>query len=296
MDNSDYYAILNVPQGASLDDIKKSYRKLALETHPDRNPGDLAAEERFKRINEAYGVLSDPAKRLQYDQYRRTGYRPHPGGPHGPGFGFTQEDIFRDFFTASQHRDIFSEMQREFARMGFRFDENFINRLFFGGKGTFYQSMFFTGPGSVRIIRVGPQSFRRAGRRPGPPPGRKSPKPRGLFLSSLFLLARAGKKAGELISRALGGVPAGGPRPGGRIAPHPEGPDLTYRLQITRGQAREGVIVEVELPHLESPNRFSVRIPPGVHSGTRLRLKEMGQLASGQPEARGDLFIELLVA
>ncbi len=73
MSNFDYYETLSVSTDASAEEIKKAYRKLALETHPDRNPGDARAEERFKKINEAYGVLSDPGKRAQYDQYRRFG-------------------------------------------------------------------------------------------------------------------------------------------------------------------------------------------------------------------------------
>ena len=83
MTNDDYYRTLNVSSDASPEIIKKAYRKLALETHPDRNPGDGGAEERFKQINEAYAVLSDPQRRAQYDQYRAGGGRPQPGGPFG---------------------------------------------------------------------------------------------------------------------------------------------------------------------------------------------------------------------
>ncbi len=99
MSNFDYYETLSVSPDASAEEIKKAYRKLALETHPDRNPGDVRAEERFKKINEAYGVLSDPGKRAQYDQYRRVGYQ--PGRTRGSGFGYSQDEIFRDFFTSS---------------------------------------------------------------------------------------------------------------------------------------------------------------------------------------------------
>jgi curved DNA-binding protein len=68
MEYKDYYKILGVERGASVDDIKKAYRKLAMKYHPDRNPGDKQAEERFKEMNEAYQVLSDPQKRSRYDQ------------------------------------------------------------------------------------------------------------------------------------------------------------------------------------------------------------------------------------
>ena len=102
----DYYQVLGVARGAALADIKKAYRKLARKYHPDLNPGDKAAEARFKEIQEAYAVLSDPKKRSQYDQFGDAGDAPPgagPGGRGGPGFeGFDFSDYgsstFRDFF------------------------------------------------------------------------------------------------------------------------------------------------------------------------------------------------------
>jgi molecular chaperone DnaJ len=102
----DYYQILGVPRGAPLADIKKAYRKLARKYHPDLNPGDKTAEGRFKEIQGAYAVLSDPKKRSQYDQYGDLGETPPGAGPRGrgaPGFeGFDFSDYgsstFRDFF------------------------------------------------------------------------------------------------------------------------------------------------------------------------------------------------------
>lgn len=102
----DYYQVLGVARGASLPDIKKAYRKLARKHHPDLNPGDKAAEARFKEIQEAYAVLSDPKKRAQYDQFGTAGDFPRGGGPErqgGPGFeGFDfsgyGSSSFRDFF------------------------------------------------------------------------------------------------------------------------------------------------------------------------------------------------------
>ncbi len=82
----DYYAILDVDKGASDADIKKKYRKLAMKYHPDKNPGDKVAEEKFKEVSEAYGVLSDSKKRAQYDSFGADGFRSR----------FSQEDIFRD--------------------------------------------------------------------------------------------------------------------------------------------------------------------------------------------------------
>src|SRR4051795_1846343 len=93
----DYYKVLGVPKDASLAEIKKAYRKLAREFHPDANKGDPKAEERFKEISEANDVLSDPKRRKEYDEARTLfangGYR--PGGPAGPGgFSFDFGDLF----------------------------------------------------------------------------------------------------------------------------------------------------------------------------------------------------------
>lgn len=102
----DYYQVLGVARGAALPEIKKAYRKLARKHHPDLNPGDKAAEARFKEIQEAYAVLSDPKKRAQYDQFGSVGDFPPGGGPQRPGSpgfeGFDFSDYgsssFRDFF------------------------------------------------------------------------------------------------------------------------------------------------------------------------------------------------------
>ena len=153
MSQNDYYQMLGVPADASSEEIKKAYRKLALETHPDRNPNDARAEERFKRISEAYGVLIDPHKRAQYDQYRRIGPQQQYDGGGQTGFRYSQEEILRDFYKSRYSQDMFAELQREFQRMGFRFDDTFVNRMFFGDKTIFFQGVFFDGPGGVRVFR-----------------------------------------------------------------------------------------------------------------------------------------------
>ena len=89
----DYYEVLGLSKGASEDELKKAYRKLAKQYHPDVNPGDKNAESKFKEINEAYGILSDPEKKARYDQFGFAGVDPSYGGGGGGGFGFDMGDI-----------------------------------------------------------------------------------------------------------------------------------------------------------------------------------------------------------
>src|SRR5215470_5141379 len=107
----DYYELLGVDRGAAADDLKKAYRKLAMQWHPDRNPGDKAAEQKFKDINEAYDVLKDDQKRAAYDRFGHSAFE--NGGARGPGAG--------DFgFGAGGFADIFDEMFGEFMGGGGR--------------------------------------------------------------------------------------------------------------------------------------------------------------------------------
>ena len=129
----DYYQVLGVDKSASADDIKKAYRKLAMKYHPDRNPGDKSAEEKFKEVGEAYEVLSDADKRSRYDSYGFAGvdpnFNPNAGG-FGGGFGgagFDFGDIFGDFFGGGSSRSASQNAPRRgenvMARLELTFEE-----------------------------------------------------------------------------------------------------------------------------------------------------------------------------
>ena len=134
----DYYETLGLERKASADDVRKAYRKLARKYHPDLNPGDKSAEERFKNVQEAYDVLSDPKKRQMYDQYgfySENGF-PGPGGPGGPGGSRPQPNMDFSGFEFSDFGDFGpsaggSKRRTQEAGGGFRD----IFSQFFGGRG-----------------------------------------------------------------------------------------------------------------------------------------------------------------
>lgn len=107
MEQRDYYEVLEVSRSASDAEIKKAYRKLAMKYHPDRNPDDSTAEEKFKEVQTAYNILSDSQKRAAYDQFGHAGVDPSRGGGPGgfggfSGFGDVFEDIFENIFTGGR--------------------------------------------------------------------------------------------------------------------------------------------------------------------------------------------------
>ena len=129
----DYYEVLGVDKSASADEIKKAYRKSAMKYHPDRNPGDKTAEEKFKELGEAYEVLSDPDKKARYDQFGHAGMDPNFGaGGYGGGFGGFGDfgdlgDIFGEFFGGGRSRASQQNMPRRgeniMARLELTFEE-----------------------------------------------------------------------------------------------------------------------------------------------------------------------------
>src|SRR5919204_132606 len=99
MAKPDYYETLGVAKAATPEDLKKAYRKLAMQCHPDRNPGDKKAEQRFKDISEAYDILKDDQKRAAYDRFGHRAFENgHGGGAHAAGFDFAAGGGFADIF------------------------------------------------------------------------------------------------------------------------------------------------------------------------------------------------------
>ena len=133
----DYYEVLGVEKGASAEEIKKAYRKSAMKYHPDRNPGDKEAEEKFKEIGEAYEVLSDDQKRSRYDQFGFAGVDPNygAGGPGGAGFGGFGGfgdfgDIFGEFFGGGSRRQANQNAPRRGENVGARIELTFEEAAF----------------------------------------------------------------------------------------------------------------------------------------------------------------------
>jgi len=277
-----YYEILGLRTDASAEEIRKAYRKLALHYHPDRNRGDATAEERFKAISEAYGVLTDPEKRRLYDMCRATGGRPEAEG--GPWAYSSQEDILKDLLRNREAAAIFQELTREFQRMGFRFDDGFVRHVFFGGRGVVFGGFFSGGP-FAGGRRGGREGFGAIGRRVEPwgpwLAGRRSaevtdrPSSPGLFAR----IGRALQGIGRVARLALGS----GQR----------GDDLTQDFLVTPTEAREGTRKHLRYTRNGETEEAIVTIPPGIRPGTKLRLRGKG--LNGKTGIPGDLYLRIQV-
>jgi len=269
----DYYRTLGVPETATDEDIRKAFRKLAFKYHPDKNIGhEREAEEKFKDINEAYGVLSDKIKRQQYDMTRRgvfsgAGYNSSPRG-----FGFSQEDIFRDIFTNQASLD---DLNRMFAQAGLRFDQDFLNRVFFGGNRVVFRVYNFGGsaPAGYGIDdEINSSSAQTQMVQPDPKPN---------FLERLA--ARVTVKLANFALKNLFGVQSQEPL----VNLH------EYRdLKLSREEAKAGGEKQFSYKINGHKKALAVKIPVDIKPGTHIRLRGMGR-KSGQ--LTGDLYLKVRV-
>jgi curved DNA-binding protein CbpA len=259
----DYYRILGVHLEATEDEIRRAYRRLALQWHPDRNGGSAEAEERFKEISEAYAVLMDRTKRVEYDRVRRG---------TGPGdFHVNREQVFRDLFTDPRASAIFEELARELQRMGVRVDRHDFQTTLFGGRTVMTGSVVVISPWTplLALVRL------------------------------LGTALRGGRPAPELPSspgqRALGGLGRAARWFFGLSTPSPSpalaAEDVALPLRVTNAEAQRGVKKQVTLP---DGGNVVVQIPAGVRSGTRLRLRGKGRRRDDG--SRGDAYLTVEVA
>jgi curved DNA-binding protein len=319
MDFQDYYETLGVPRTASQADIKKAFRKLAREHHPDKKPGDQEAERRFKAVNEANAVLSDPDKRKKYDRlgkdweaYARAGVDPDAaGGPFAGGspFGFRTD--------GAPGQRVRYEFRTSGGDSGGDFSDFF--RVFFGGDA---EPMTETGPGRGRRATGGPTfddilagmglnqpGATRGSSRPSSG-GRQAPQgPTAEAVAEISLeeAYHGTTRRVEIDGRRLDvTIPKGaddatkiklsgqGPRGGDlvvrtKVRPHPvftrKGADLERDLPLALGEALLGS----EVPVATLKGRVLLRIPPGTQNGHRFRLKGQGMPILGK-EGFGDLY------
>jgi curved DNA-binding protein len=264
----DYYQILSVTRTCSAEEIRKNYRKLAMQYHPDRNPDDPTAEAKFKEVAEAYGVLTDPIKRRQYDSCRAGGDT-YADSRAGGGFTYSQEDILRDLFKDPHFQQMFAGLLREFQRSGFRHSSAFIKRSFFGGKGgVFIGGIFFLGSLAGPLLAGAAR--------------------KGLSGKS-SLLKSIGSAVGSLLGSGVKAITAGRQKPAPSIG-HPE-LDTTYRTPLTNAELHNGKTIQVQVYGRNGEQTLQVKIPAGSRVGQRLRLRGKGR---SSPSGRGDLYLHLV--
>ena len=278
----DYYKILGVERKASDGEIKKAYRRLAMKYHPDHTKGDKSAEDKFKKISEAYAVLSDKEKRRQYDQFGAEGFRQQ----------YSQEDIFRNFDFGSIFREF------GFGGGGFPGRQGGM-RFSFGGDAPFG---FGTGPGAnskgqdleyelgltIREVATGATKtldFQHDG-----------------HSERLTVRIPPGMISGKKIRLAGKGAPSpyGGP-PGdlyirSRVYTDAvfsvDDHDLSIHRDIKLSEALLGTTVAV--PTIDG-KELNVKIPPGTRHGTKMRLGGHG-LPHMKKSRKGDLFLIVQIA
>lgn len=280
MANEDYYATLGISKSATADEIKKAYRKLAIKYHPDRNPGNKQAEEKFKKVSIAYEVLSDPEKRRNYDQFGSDYFQHAGAGGFGGGQGGFHDprDIFSQFFGGAGG-----------FRGGQRSTTINLNDLF-GGAGGFGGG--FSGPqkGSdmeTELTITFDEAFHGVEKQ---------------FRTDRELTIRipAGIRDGQKVrvAGAGGASPMGGPAGDLfvviKVAPNSvfsrDGQNLICELPISLETAVNGGIVEV--PSMKGKVRM--KVPAGSQTGNILRIRNSG-FPGSKTKPQGDQLVKLKV-
>ncbi len=290
MEYKDYYQILGVDRNADEKEIKKAYRRLARQYHPDMNPGDKAAEARFKEINEAHEVLSDPEKRRKYDELRQNYQRWQQAGGQPGGFDWSQwvrgaqpggvrveyGDIrdFEDLFGGSGFSDFFEAI---FGGMGVR------------TAGGTRAGRAATAQNIEQEVEITLEEAFRGTQRIMEVDGRR-----------LEVKIPAGVKTGSKVRVPGEGLASGGGTVRGdiylviKVLPHAvferRGDDLYCEIPVDMFKALLGG--EVQVPTLAGP--VVLRIPPGTQSGRTFRLAGQG-MPKLRSEQRGDLYAKVRV-
>ncbi len=278
MPEKDLYAVLGVGRQASADELRKAYRKIARETHPDVNPGNKKAEERFKEVSHAYDVLSDPDKRKRYDEFGMAGLAEGFDPEHARAYQRWSQGARRS--PGSQH---FEAVDLEDLLGGL----GGLGDLFGGGPGRGPRGR--AGAGDTEAdVEVDFLDAVRGGEMRLEIPGR----------GAVTVKIPAGSEDGSRIRLRGQGRPGAPGQPAGnltlhlRVRPHPffrrSGANLELDLPVSLPELVLGA--EVEVPTPDGPVRM--RIPKRSQSGQKLRVRGKGAFLRGKSE-RGDLYVTL---
>lgn len=264
MAKKDYYEILGVPRNATQDEIKKAYRKLARKYHPDVNPGDKLAEERFKEIQEAYEVLKDPEKRAQYDRFGHSG-----------GFDFSSQWA-RDYSTGSP----FGDFSQSFGR-GIDFEDLF-GSIFGGGTRATAGAEAFAGRDIESELTISlEQAFSGINTQVTLPIEKECPSCGG-----------QGRKIGKNTRTCPTCKGSGRSRIG-------KGPlNISAVCPTCQGVGRVGLEICTACAgrgRTSETKRLTVKIPPGVKDGSKIRVAGQGLPGEGGAPA-GDLYINIHIS
>lgn len=273
----DHYSTLGLGESASADEIKKAYRKLAMQFHPDKNPGDASAEERFKQINEAYATLGDQAKRSEYDQMRRFG-----GANPGMGGGFGAHDFHFSFGGDPGFDNINDVINRFFRQNGF--GEPFGQQHHPRKNRDLQMSVEITleEAFSGKDLPIG---FKANGQD-----------------VNLVVRIPAGVENGTRMrfnghgDRSQAGLPPGDLYVTINVYPNPifrrEGPHLHTDIRVDALEAAVGCTMEL---NCIDGGRISINVPAGSQNGTTMRIRERGMPIRGSNAHRGDLLVYIII-